>query len=329
MLKLSKNKKASMDQLSAEDGFIKSLAIDQRGAMNRMFDGLGVEVTHEEIEQLKKVVSEELTPYASSILLDPVYGMPATKVRHENAGLLLAYEKTGYDNTVPGRLPDLIDGLSVQRLVKDGANGIKLLLYYNVDDNDEINDQKKAFVERVGSECLGEDIPHFLEILTYDSEVEDTKSPEFARLKPQKVNEAMKEFSKPQYYVDVLKMETPVNMNFVEGFSKGEVVHTKEEAAKYFKEQSDATHLPFIFLSAGVTMELFQQTLEFANESGSKFNGVLCGRATWSGVVEAFAKNGEESAREWLRTEGKEKITTLNEVIERTATSWHDIVEVI
>ena len=328
VLKLTKNKKAAMDRLSADDGFIKALAIDQRGAMNRMFSALDVKATHEEIERLKEIVSEELTPYASSILLDPIYGLPGAKARDEEAGLLLAYEKTGYDNTVPGRLPDLIDGLSVTRLMAEGADGIKLLLYYDVDESDEINDQKKAFVERVGSECMGEDIPYYLEILTYDAAIEDAKSPEYAKVKPHKVNEAIKEFSKPQYHVDVLKMETPVNMNFVEGYSEGEVVYSKEEAAKAFKEQSDHTDLPFIFLSAGVTMELFNQTLEFASEAGSKFNGVLCGRATWSGVVEPFAKEGEEAAREWLRTEGKKNITDLNKVIERTATSWHGIVEV-
>ncbi|HLR91522.1 MAG TPA: tagatose-bisphosphate aldolase [Atopostipes sp.] len=328
MLELSKKKKEGMDRLSADDGFIKALAIDQRGAMNRMFDALGIETSHEEIERLKELVSEELTPYASSILLDPVYGMPATKVRDKDAGLLLAYEKTGYDNTVPGRLPDLIDDLSVKRILDEGADGVKLLVYYDVDESDEINEQKKAFIERVGSECIGEDVPFYLEILTYDANIEDTKSPEYAKVKPHKVNGAIAEFSKPQYNVDVLKMETPVNMNFVEGYSEGEVVHSKEEAAKYFKEQSDATHLPFIFLSAGVTMELFNQTLEFASEAGSKFNGVLCGRATWSGVVEPFAKEGEEAAREWLRTEGKKNIKDLNKVIEQTATPWHDLVEV-
>lgn len=330
MLKLTKGKKAYMDNLSADDGFIKALAIDQRGAMGRMFDDLNVEVTHEEIEELKRLVSEELTPYASSILLDPVYGMPATKARHKDAGLLLAYEQTGYaPGDEIGRQARLIDDLSAYRIRKEGADGVKILLYYDVDQSDEINDQKKAFVERVGSECVGEDIPYYLEILTYDAEVTDTKSKEFAKLKPHKVNQAMVEFSKPQYNVDVLKIETPVNMNFVEGYTDGEVVHTKEEAAKYFKEQDDATHLPYIFLSAGVSAELFMQTLEFAQESGSKFNGVLCGRATWKGVVEPFAKEGADAAREWLRTEGKENITALNEVIERTATSWHDIVEVI
>src|SRR5699024_3572371 len=169
MLILSKNKKSAMDRLSADDGFIKALAIDQRGAMNRMFSALGVEATHEEIERLKEIVSEELTPYASSILLDPIYGLPGAKARDEEDGLLLAYEKTGDDNTVPARLPDLIDGLSVKRLMDEGADGIKLLLYYDVDESDEINVQKKAFVERVGSECVGEDVPYYLEILTYDA----------------------------------------------------------------------------------------------------------------------------------------------------------------
>ena len=329
MLTLSENKKVAMDRLSADNGFIKALAIDQRGAMNRMFDAVDAKATHEDIEWLKKIVSEELTPYASSILLDPVYGIPGAKARDEEAGLLLAYEKTGYDNTVPGRLPDLIDDLSAKRISDKGADGVKLLVYYDVDEPDKINDQKKAFIERVGSECIGEDVPYYLEILTYDAEIEDAKSPEYAKVKPHKVNEAIKEFSKPEYNVDVLKMETPVNMNFVEGYSKDEVVHSKEEAAKYFKEQSDNTHLPFIFLSAGVTMELFNQTLEFASESGSKFNGVLCGRATWSGVVEPFAQEGEKAAREWLRSEGKKNITDLNDVIERTASSWHDIVKIV
>lgn len=328
MLQLTHNKKDALDRLSATDGKFYALAIDQRGAMNRMFDDLGIEATTEDIQALKKVVSEELTPYASSILLDPEYGLPGAKVRHEKAGLLLAYEQTGFDPDQPGRQPRLIEDLSVARIVEEGSDGVKLLLYYDVDESDEINDKKKAFVERVGSECVGKDVPHFLEILTYDANMEDTKSAEYAKVKSHKVNEAIIEFSKPQYNVDVLKVETPVNMNFVGGYSEGEVVHTKEEAAKYFKEQDEATHLPFIFLSAGVSAELFMRTLEFAQEAGSTFNGVLCGRATWKGVVEPFATEGEDAAKEWLRTEGKENITKLNKVIVRTATSWHDIIEV-
>lgn len=330
MLKLTENKKAALDRLSGEDGRIYSLAIDQRGAMNRMFADLGVQATNETIEGMKKVVSEELTQYASSILLDPEYGLPASQARADNSGLILAYEETGYDASSEERYPDLLDNWSALRIKEAGADAVKILLYYDVDAGDEINDVKKAFVERIGSECAAEDIPYFLEILTYDTKVQDTKSKEFAEIKPRKVIDAMALFSEERYKVDVLKVEVPVDMNFVEGFaSENEVIYTKEEAAKYFKEQDETTHLPFIFLSAGVSAELFMRTLEFAKESGSTFNGVLCGRATWKGVVEPFAKEGVEAAREWLRSEGKENITELNKVIERTATPWTEIVEVI
>ena len=80
---------------------------------------------------------------------------------------------------------------------------------------------------------------------------------EFAKVKPRKVNEAMKLFSEDRFNVDVLKVEVPVNMNFVEGFTEGEVVYTKEEAAQHFRDQA-ATHLPYIYLSAGVSAELFK-----------------------------------------------------------------------
>ncbi|MEG0289418.1 MAG: tagatose-bisphosphate aldolase [Carnobacterium sp.] len=328
MLKLSKAKKEAMDRLSTKEGYIEALAIDQRGALKKMFKAENQEPTDECIIEFKKIVSKGLTPYASSILLDPEYGLVAADARHSESGLLLAYEKTGYDAAVPGRLPDLLEDWSVKRLKDKGADAIKFLLYYDIDDNPEINHQKHVFVERLGSECLGEDIPFYLELLSYDNAIQDNASREFAKVKPHKVIEMMKEFSKPQYKVDVLKVEVPVNMNFVEGFGQ-ETVYTKEEAAAFFKEQSDATYLPFIFLSAGVSAQLFQETLVFANESGSAFNGVLCGRATWKNGVHHFIADGENTANEWLETEGKDNIESLNEVVERTASSWHDKVEVV
>lgn len=240
----------------------------------------------------------------------------------------MAYEKTGYDATVPRRLPDLLADWSVNKLKEKGADAIKFLLYYDVDDDTVINNQKHVFIERLGSECLGEDIPLYLELLSYDKDNEDNQSKEFAKVKPHKVIDMMKEFSKPQYHVDVLKVEVPVNMNYVEGYGK-EAVFTKEEAARYFKEQSDSTHLPFIFLSAGVSASLFQDTLVFAKEAGSTFNGVLCGRATWKNGVHYFVKEGEDVATKWLRSEGKDNIQSLNEVVESTASPWHKKVEVL
>ena len=327
MLSLKKNKLEALKRLSNENGVIGALAIDQRGSLKKMIaNASDQEIGDEEIITFKKLVSEELTPFASAILLDPEYGLPASKVRHQDAGLIMAYEKTGYDASEPGRLPDLLEEWSVKRLKDLGADAIKFLLYYDVDEEEKINEYKHVYMERIGSECEAEEIPFFLEIVTYDVNNDDVKGKEYAKVKPHKVIDAMKEFSKPQYKVDVLKVEVPVNMKFVEGYGD-EVIHSREEALQLFKEQSDATTLPFIFLSAGVSAQLFQDTLTFAKEAGSTFNGVLCGRATWKNGVNVFGEKGEQDAREWLRSEGRQNIEELNAVLKETASPWFDKVE--
>jgi len=326
-MKLTKNKKEALKRLSDKNGVIGALAIDQRGSLKKMIsDNSTKEIGDEGIIHFKELVSEELTPFATSILLDPEYGLSAAKVRDKEAGLLLAYEKTGYDATEPGRLPDLLPEWSVKRLKEVGADAVKFLLYYDVDEDQKINEYKHVFMERIGSECVAEDIPFFLEIVTYDAENDDVKSEEYAKVKPHKVIKAMKEFSKLQYNVDVLKVEVPVNMNFVEGYTEGKAIYSKEEASAYFKEQSEATELPFIFLSAGVSTKLFQETLIFAKEADSTFNGVLCGRATWKEGVSPFASDGEQVSRDWLQETGKKNIEELNEVLKQTATSWESKV---
>lgn len=320
MRKISKNVYEAMERLSNKEGIIGALAIDQRGSIKKMI-GAYSDSTTEKIEEFKCLVSSELTKYASSILLDPEYGLLASKVRDEDAGLLLAYEKTGYDATKKGRLPDILDEWSVKRLKEQGADAIKFLLYYDIDDDKEINEAKHIFVERLGSECLGEDIAFYLELVSYDDKGASGK--EYAKLRPRKVIEPMKEFSKERYNVTVLKVEIPVDMNYVEGYGE-EWVYTKEEAMKFYKEQSEATDLPFIFLSGGVSMDLFKKSLELAYDSESKFNGVLCGRATWADAIKPYSLEGKEKALEWLQTEGKAKIVSLDEVLNKTASNWKE-----
>ncbi len=321
MKTITPGKRKKLEKLSSKDNIIAALAIDQRGAIRKMIDKIDPQLNNQEnIENFKTLVSKELTPFASSILLDPIYGLKAAKVRDENAGLLLAYEVTGYDNETPGRLPRLLDNWSVKRILEEGADAVKILLYFDIDESEDINEQKKAFVERVGSECMGEDIPFFLELVSYDSKISDSKSKEYAKIKPKKIIDAMKLFSEERYNVDVLKVEVPVNMSYVEGYGD-DVLYSKQEALDLFKEQADSTSLPFIFLSAGVSAELFQETIKFAKEAGSTFNGVLCGRATWAGGVEEFFKS-EEDGKKWLETQGRQNIEELNEILEVSASPW-------
>lgn len=322
-MRISSEKYRNLEKVSNDKGIIAALAIDQRGSMRRMIPSLEGEERDAKIKRFKAAVAKELTKYSSSILLDPIYGLDAIPEIDENAGLLLSYEITGFRDEF--RQPALIEGWTAEKIKEVGANAVKILLYFDVDDTDENNDKKKEFVKTVGEECEKAGVPYFLEIIAYDNNIEDPKSKEFAKVKPRKVNEAVREFVKPEYKVDVLKLEVPVNMAFVEGFGDC-AVYTRDEALAFFKEQSDISTLPFIFLSAGVSAQMFQDTLEFAKEAGSKFNGVLCGRATWKGGVDPFVED-EAKGKEWLETVGKENINDLNKVIETTAVSWKDKIE--
>jgi tagatose 1,6-diphosphate aldolase len=254
--------------------------------------------------------------------------LPAAKRRAKNAGLLLAYEKTGYDKTGPGRLGDLLDHWSARRLKEAGADCVKILLYYTPFDPKDVNDKKHAWVERIGDECRANDIPFFLEFVGYE-EGADEKGFEYAKKKPQIVTESMREFSKDRYGVDVLKVEVPVNMKFVDGAKAyaGQKAYTKKEAADLFLKAAKVTTRPFIYLSAGVSNAEFTEALELAGESGVKFNGVLCGRATWKDGIPIYAKHGAEAFRKWLQTEGVKNINNVNDRL-KAATPWYSIYEV-
>ena len=327
MQTLSPGKKRGLDAVADSRGVIAALAIDQRGALRGLFGkAIGVApdaVPDEKLIQYKEAVSRVLTPHASAILLDPEYGLPAARIRAKTAGLLLAYEKTGYDKALKGRLPDLLEHWSAQRLVEAGADSVKLLLYYATSSEAAINDAKHAFVERVGAECAGCDVPFFLEVVTYAEGMED-KSAEFARVKPDVVTQSMEEFSKPRYRVDVLKVGVPVNMDFVEGSPSAtrEILYTREEAIGFYQRAAAATSIPFIYLSQGVSNETFQYALELAAESRVPFSGVLCGRATWKDGVAILAKDGENALNDWLARDGVRNIENVNKNL-GSAVPWY------
>jgi tagatose 1,6-diphosphate aldolase len=328
-MKLTPGKLAGMKAVSNERGVIAAAAMDQRGSLQKaLAKEKGSSVSDEMMEEFKILVTEVLTPHASAILLDPEWGLPASKRRAKNAGLLLAYEKTGYDKTGPGRLGDLLDHWSAQRLKHAGADCVKILLYYSPYDPKDTNDKKHAWVERIGDECRANDIPYFLEFVGYE-EGADEKGLEYAKKKPYIVTESMREFTKPQYGVDVLKVEVPVNMKFVEGTKsyKGEKAYSKKEAIDFFHGAANVATKPFIYLSAGVSNAEFSETLELAGESGVKFNGVLCGRATWKDGIPIYAKQGAAAFRNWLETEGVKNINNVNDKL-KAATSWYSIYEV-
>ena len=330
-MKISKKKFERMQNVSHDKGHIAAAAMDQRGSLKKSIaKERGIEsseVTNEVMAEFKSVITKTLTPYSSAILLDPEYGLEAAKQRSANAGLLLAYEKTGYDNSVPGKMPELLDNWSVAQAVEAGADAIKLLIYYHPDEDSSVNAQKHEFTQKVGEECDQHDMPFFLEFVGYGLKGEDPKTDvAYAKKKPEIVAKSMEEYSKPQYHVSVLKVEIPVNLKCIEGCRSfaGQSAYSMQDALAHYRATADATKLPFIYLSAGVSDAEFRESLELAGEAGVAYNGVLCGRATWKEGIPIFGKKGGAALEEWLQDRGVQNIQMLNDVLDKGATPWVD-----
>ena len=324
---LSRGKLKGISACADERGIIRAAAMDQRGSLRKEIGKQGGPTTDAALTEFKTLVTKVLTKHASAILMDPEYGLPALTVRASGSGVLLAYEKTGYDANLKGRLPDLLDHWSVRRLIEAGADAIKVLIYYDPFDDKDVIARKDAWLERIGAECAGVDVPFFLEPLAYDDDM-DEKGLEFAKRKPDYVKAYMQKLSDPRFGVDVLKVEVPVNMAFVQDSTankSGQVAYTKAEALRHFTEASRATTKPFIYLSAGVDDDVFRESLGYAAEAGAKFNGVLCGRATWKDGIPVYAKEGASAFERWLEDRGVKNIELLNAVLAHAATPWWDV----
>ncbi len=329
-VKMGKGKFTRINACADDQGIIAAAAMDQRGSLQKAIAkgrGSNGTASAEDLATFKGVVTRVLTKHASAILMDPEYGLAAITQRAPGTGVLLAYEKTGYDVSVKGRLPDLLPEWSVRRLVEAGADAIKILLYYNPNDDEAINTVKHAFIERIGAECAAVDAPFFLEPIVYDDTIGDDKSFAFAKVKPDYVTRSMAEFSKDRYGVDILKVEVPVNIKFVEGsraFTSGEAAYSRAEAKDLFRSAASVATKPFIYLSAGVTDEIFRETLELAAEADVPFSGVLCGRATWQDGIPIYAEKGVDGLEAWLEDRGVQNIKALNAVLANGAKPWWD-----
>jgi len=330
-VKITRGKFNGLNACADSHGAIAALAVDHRGNLLEAIArarGEHGQANAADMRAFKTAVTRILTPYSSAILLDPEYGLEAIASRAPGTGVLLAYEKSGYDFSTKGRLPDLLPEWSVRRLVEAGAQAIKILLYYNPLDEAQINAIKQAYIERIGAECEGMDVPFFLEPLVYDDAVGDEKGLAFARKKPEYVIRAMQEFAQPRYGVDVLKVEIPVNPAFVEGTSSftGEGrAYTRQEALEHFRTLATATPKPFIYLSAGTSDAVFCEMLDLHAEAGVKYAGVLCGRATWQDAISIYANKGVAALEDWLSQQGRQNVQALNAVLSRGATAWWDV----
>jgi tagatose 1,6-diphosphate aldolase len=317
--------------LADEGGRFQMLAIDQRLSLQLLLAQASgrkpEEIPAADLTDVKARVTGTLAPYASAVLTDPVYGWPATgREIPGSVGLLLTLEDAKHDLAPDGRqrLSRLIEGWSVAKTAQAGASAVKLLLPYRPDAEASTNAHQKALAMRVGEECVHHEIPFLLELLVYPLAGEEADSAGYARAKPERVVESAREFSRPEYHVDLLKLEFPADLKWCHEYSRGtfdgrerEPVYDRKQVAGFCRDVDAACGAPWVLLSAGVTMPEFLVDLELAVAAGA--SGFLCGRALWQ---EAIARYPDiEALSACLEEAGAINFLRANAVTE-AATPW-------
>ena len=127
----------------------------------------------------------------------------------------------------------------------------------------------------------------------------------------------MAEFTKDRYGVDVMKVEVPINMKFVEGAkrrSAGRSAYTRAGGDGPLPSRGgrrDAS--PSSTCRPASATPSSPSRWSSPPKRACKFSGVLCGRATWKDGIPVFGKQGAAAFRTWLESEGVENIKNVND----------------
>jgi tagatose 1,6-diphosphate aldolase len=331
---LSAGKLRKLKSLADENGRFKMMAIDQRGSVAGMLGmAMGVkpeDVPYEAFTQTKAVITRTLSPLSSALLTDPEYGYPASALDIPGRiGLLLAMEESGYEKAGKDgneRITRLMPAWSPKKAKLAGADGVKLLLTYSPDASEATVRHQNDLVRALGEECAEEEIPLLLEIVVYPVSGISTDTFEFAKAKPELVVRSAVEFSKPEYGVDILKMEFPCNLKFTEEWANGffdgktrEAAYDRRIIADECRKLDEACGTPWVILSAGVDNDEFLENIRFASEAGA--SGFLCGRAIWKGALPLYPDL--EAMDRHCRTEARVNFLQCNAIVEK-ARPWFE-----
>ncbi len=316
-------KRWGLRRLADARGHFRILAIDQRRPVIQLIArgrGCAPEaVGYADIAAVKRLLAEELAPYATAMLADPNFSYPSVvDLLSPRSGLLVTLEDHRFEDTPAGRKSRTVEGWSVDRIKRIGADGVKVRLWYRPDAGAEVRAHQQAFVRGVGRDCAACDIPFVLELQLYplapaanpaaDPAAEPTRHAEL-------VLESVREFAQPDYRVDLLKLESPLPIAEFPGEDDPTGVAYLQAT---FDSLSQATGgLPWVLLSAGAAQLPFRNALRRAYRAGA--SGFLVGRAIWQAAMEAFPDI--EACRKGLRSSA---VSYMRELAVRTNTEAHD-----
>jgi tagatose 1,6-diphosphate aldolase len=306
--KISIGKVRALQQCSTPNGALSILALDHRGNLRQSLRPTDPDaVMDSELTAFKKEVVKILAPAATAVLLDPEYGAGqcvAAGVVPGRVGLLTAVEETGYTGDPISRQSRLLPNWGVEKAKRMGASGVKLLAYYHPDA--ATAPQIEALIHQVVEDCAQNDIPVFLEPISYSPD------PARKKLAPEERRAVVIESARrlTALGVDILKAEFPLDIT-------AETDEREWEAA--CAELSEASSAPWVLLSASVDFETFVRQVTAACRAGA--SGVAVGRAVWK---EATELTGEQRTA-FLRDVAYPRMSRMTALCDALARPWCEI----
>ncbi len=283
MIELSPGKLWGLRRMADENGIFKMTAVDQRPPIKGPIAAhLGMDhAPWEEVARFKGLLVETLQAQSTAMLLDPHYAIPhAIDTLSPAKGLIVTLEDSLFEETPDGRLSSDIDDWSVAKIKRMGGDAVKVLAWYRPDAGDAVNRAQQDYVKRIGEACARYDIPFLFELLVYPLAADTHQTREYIEMRGKKADDVLasvEEFAKPDYGVDVFKLESPVNAADADGSAAVQAV---------FDEMGRLAGRPWVMLSAGAGKPEFREVLNHAFAAGA--SGFLAGRAIWLDAFKAY-----------------------------------------
>lgn len=262
----------------------------------------------------KRIVTETISPVATTLLVDATYGPQLLPHMHADCIRMLAFEADVYHISDEDRITRLPDNLTVEQFPELGAPVLKFFLYFGPEDDAALNARKTDLVADIGARCKSAGVKFLFEPIVYDRAIADSSSEAFAEKKPHLVQRAVETFTDPRFGIDILKIEIPINLDFVEGYGKPRL-SLKEAEAAIERVSAAAGEMPFVYLSAGVTFERWLQGLALCKSASGMAAGFMCGRALWSDAIGIFGAEGPAAMEGWMLHTGRERLGRMQDAI--------------
>lgn len=273
----------------------------------------GAQAAADDLRIFKRAVLRALGSTATTVLLDAEFGPSLLADYPPGCAPMLAFEADVYRIAGPERITVLPEHLRIADYPALGVRQLKFFMYYAPDDDPALNLRKQHIVAGIGAQCRAQGVAFLFEPLVYHPS-HQPGSAAYAAAKPGMVRHVVQVFAAPQFAVDILKIEVPIDLDFVAGFGGhlGGAQMSRTEALDTIRATvAAAAGLPVVFLSAGVLFDWFEASLCLAHEAGVGLAGFMCGRSIWLDAIAVFGTDGEDALTDWLATTGRARLQRL------------------